>query len=69
MAKRLRETLGFKPVRLIALTGYGQANDPVQTHEVGFHHHLTKPVDVAGILELLETSYAIGTLSIRESQV
>jgi CheY-like chemotaxis protein len=32
-------------VRLVALTGYGQEGDRVQSREAGFDAHLVKPVD------------------------
>ena len=32
-------------VRLVALTGWGQAEDLRQTNEAGFDYHLTKPGD------------------------
>ena len=32
-------------IRLIALTGYGQAEDIVRTHAAGFDAHMVKPVD------------------------
>jgi signal transduction histidine kinase len=42
-----------RPVRLIALTGWGQALDKVKAQEAGFDHHFVKPVDLATILEAL----------------
>jgi CheY-like chemotaxis protein len=39
--------------RLIALTGYGQAEDRRRSEEVGFQAHLVKPVDEAALLRLL----------------
>jgi PAS domain S-box-containing protein len=46
LAVRLRELPGLDAVRLVALTGYGQESDRRRTREIGFHHHLVKPVDV-----------------------
>jgi signal transduction histidine kinase/CheY-like chemotaxis protein len=48
IARRVRESLGTDVV-LIALSGYGQADDRARAHEAGFDVHLTKP---AGITEL-----------------
>jgi DNA-binding response OmpR family regulator len=48
IARKVRESLG-KDVYLIALSGYGQAEDRARAHEAGFDVHLTKP---AGIMEL-----------------
>lgn len=44
LATRLRQAHGGK-VRLVALTGYGQASDRQRTHAAGFDAHLVKPVD------------------------
>ncbi len=52
VARVARTTLGDH-VRLIALTGYGQAADKSKAHEAGFDAHLTKPVDVEVLLRLL----------------
>lgn len=40
----LRDEMGHD-VRLVALTGYGQANDKQRAAEAGFEMHLTKPVE------------------------
>ncbi|HEY5944373.1 MAG TPA: ATP-binding protein [Kofleriaceae bacterium] len=53
LARRLRETLGLEKLRLIALTGYGQDADKAQALEVGFDHHLIKPIDLNVLLPLL----------------
>jgi len=44
LATRLRQAHGDK-VRLVALTGYGQASDRQRTRAAGFDAHLVKPVD------------------------
>jgi CheY-like chemotaxis protein len=53
LARRLRESLGPDRLRLIALTGYGQEADRAKASEVGFDHHLVKPVDLDALLPLL----------------
>jgi signal transduction histidine kinase len=45
LARRLRAESGVGRVRLIALTGYGQADDVRRAKEAGFDEHLVKPVD------------------------
>ena len=45
VAARVRTALG-STVRLIALTGYGQAEDRRRSHVAGFDAHLVKPVGV-----------------------
>ena len=50
--RQVRQDLG-DGVTLIALTGWGQAEDQRRSREVGFNHHLTKPVEVEALLRLL----------------
>lgn len=47
-----RDTLGEPPV-MIAVTGWGQEADRRRSREVGFDHHLTKPVDFSEIERLM----------------
>jgi signal transduction histidine kinase/CheY-like chemotaxis protein len=47
-----REVLGGD-VRLIAVTGYGQAEDRRRAREAGFDEHLVKPVDPAALQRAL----------------
>jgi signal transduction histidine kinase/CheY-like chemotaxis protein len=54
VARSLREALGPQ-VLLIALTGYGLPEDRRRALESGFDAHLTKPVTLNVILELLES--------------
>ena len=42
-------------IRLVALTGYGQASDVARAHANGFDAHMAKPVDVDALLALLES--------------
>lgn len=42
-------------VRLVALTGYGQAADRERAQDAGFDVHLVKPVDPERLLEVLRT--------------
>lgn len=43
---------GSRPV-LMALTGYGQAEDRQRALEAGFDHHLVKPTSVDALRTLL----------------
>ncbi len=43
LATRIRERFGERAPVLVALTGYGQPNDRVQSEQAGFRHHLVKP--------------------------
>lgn len=38
---------------MIAVTGYGQAEDKSRSQEAGFDHHLTKPVGIADLEKIL----------------
>lgn len=49
LAERLRTMPQLKRVRLIALTGYGQADDRQRALAAGFDDHLTKPVDLGAV--------------------
>ena len=52
-AREIRRRAGEEAPRLIAMTGWGQANDRARAHDAGFDLHLTKPVDPAALLEML----------------
>lgn len=52
VAHRLRgEQLGGE--MLVALTGYGEAQDRARAQQAGFDRHLTKPVDPKALQDLL----------------
>ena len=44
VAKRLRKEPWGKDLLLVAVTGWGQASDIQRTRDVGFDHHLVKPI-------------------------
>jgi signal transduction histidine kinase len=44
VARRLRSEPGGKNLLLVAVTGWGQASDFERTRDVGFDHHLVKPI-------------------------
>ena len=54
VCRRIREQSWGSSMVIIALTGWGQAEDRQRTKEAGFDHHLVKPVDVAKLKELLD---------------
>jgi signal transduction histidine kinase/CheY-like chemotaxis protein len=53
LARRLRAQPGTADAVLIAITGYGQAEDHALTAAAGFEHHLTKPVDINKLYAIL----------------
>jgi PAS domain S-box-containing protein len=53
VARKLRSQPALKAIRLIAVTGYGQAVDRVRAREAGFDDHLMKPVESAALARAL----------------
>lgn len=53
LAQQLRAQPSLGGLRLIALTGYGQAEDRQRALAAGFEEHLTKPVNLAALERLL----------------
>jgi CheY-like chemotaxis protein/nitrogen-specific signal transduction histidine kinase len=53
LARAIRQDPVARGVRLIALTGYGQAEDQKEALDAGFDVHLTKPVDPQKLAEFL----------------
>lgn len=55
LARRLRQLDGFKDLKLVAVTGYGQISDRMRSRAAGFDAHLVKPVAIDELAEALET--------------
>src|SRR5205807_199142 len=53
VARLLRDSPEGGRMTLVALTGYGQADDRSRSLAVGFDHHLVKPVEPDRLLALL----------------
>jgi PAS domain S-box-containing protein len=53
LARRLRAQPATSDAVLIALTGYGQAQDRERSERAGFDHHLVKPVEIERLSALL----------------
>ena len=49
VARALRKTAEGAHLTLVAITGWGQADDRRRTAEAGFDHHLVKPADMGAI--------------------
>jgi CheY-like chemotaxis protein len=45
LASQIRALPGGDAIELVAVTGYGQAQDRERTHAAGFDQHVVKPVD------------------------
>jgi CheY-like chemotaxis protein len=53
LATEIRRRLAGKPMRLIAFTGYGGADDVARATLAGFDAHLVKPVEIERLLAVL----------------
>jgi PAS domain S-box-containing protein len=53
VARRIRQDPAYDNVLLIAITGWGQADDRQRSRDAGFDHHLVKPVDMSALQTLL----------------
>ncbi len=54
LCRRMRDAYPSKSMRLVALTGYGQASDKARSQGAGFDAHLVKPVDIQKLQRLLD---------------
>ena len=53
VCRRIRQMPSQQHVVLVAVTGWGQAQDKRRAIEAGFDAHLTKPVDPDAVAQLL----------------
>lgn len=44
---------GAKDTVFVAVTGFGQEEDKARSHEAGFDYHLTKPINLSEMREIL----------------
>jgi len=58
VARRIREQPWGKQIYLVALSGWGQADEKLRTQEAGFDAHLVKPVAPEALNRLLATTGA-----------
>jgi signal transduction histidine kinase len=58
VARALRAHPAGKDVMLVALTGWGQAEDRKRTAEAGFDHHIVKPADLETIQRICNREVA-----------
>ncbi|WLI90880.1 response regulator [Massilia sp. R2A-15] len=59
VARRLRGSDTTRHIRLIALTGYGLADDQRRVLEAGFDVHLVKPVDINHLLAAIGCGHEV----------
>jgi PAS domain S-box-containing protein len=53
VARRLRAAPASRAIRLVALSGWGTQEDRARSVDAGFEVHLTKPVELKALLELV----------------
>jgi two-component system CheB/CheR fusion protein len=58
VAKAMRENPKLKQIRMIAATGYGLESAKVLAQEAGFDAHITKPVVLGKLIELMNSTMA-----------
>ena len=58
LARRLRDQPEAREIRLVALTGYGQAEDKERAWAAGFDDHLAKPADLRALQRTLAATSA-----------
>jgi CheY-like chemotaxis protein len=63
VARKLRASESLKAIKLIALTGYGQADDARRAYEAGFDLHVVKPVDPERLADAVSTVVAGANLT------
>jgi two-component system CheB/CheR fusion protein len=64
VAAQLRQHSQFQRTPVIALTGYGQAEDRQRSHAAGINLHLTKPADPQGLHGWLHRLLSLGAASV-----
>jgi signal transduction histidine kinase/CheY-like chemotaxis protein/PAS domain-containing protein len=51
---RLRQIDGRQAVPVVAITGFGRSDDIKRAHAAGFYSHLTKPLNLEALAEVME---------------
>jgi signal transduction histidine kinase len=64
----LDQSRGRRRPVLVAVTGYGQVSDREKTRAAGFDAHVVKPVDVPGLISLLEHLLAERPMVVQSQQ-
>jgi PAS domain S-box-containing protein len=62
LARQLRRTSGLEKLRLVAITGYGQAADRERARSAGFDEHLVKPISVDDVQRVVERLLDAGSV-------
>lgn len=59
MARTLRAESDLAPLRLVALTGYGQEDDLRRAIDAGFDHHLVKPAEYEDLTAIFDSDFSL----------
>ena len=62
LARHLQADYPSSPLRIFAITGYGEEKDRMRSRAAGFDEHLVKPVDVEQVCNLLALNSAPRTV-------
>ena len=54
LARQFKAIPQQSAARLVAVTGYGTAQDIARAHDAGFDQHIVKPIDIDLLLEELQ---------------
>ena len=57
VARTLRAESDLAPLRLVALTGYGQEDDLRCAIDAGFDHHLVKPAEYEDLTAIFDSIF------------
>ncbi|MGZ3305055.1 MAG: response regulator [Asticcacaulis sp.] len=56
VCRRLRSDASLGEVTVVAQTGWGHDEVRQRTADAGFNHHLTKPLDIDALVQLIDSS-------------
>lgn len=54
LVRTLRALPGYDKIPMVAVTGYSMFEDPRRSLDAGFNAHLTKPIELRALLDLIE---------------
>ena len=60
VARRLRGVAGLNPLKLVAVTGYGEEANRAMSMEAGFDLHTVKPVELDSLRSLFASGHVTG---------
>jgi len=67
VARRIRQAPGGSEMLLIAVSGWGQAEDRQKSREAGFDRHFVKPVELETLMEVVALAHAPGRQAVDDA--